>query len=430
SWATASDGVRSGQVLFFTLHHLVVDFVSWRVLLEDLEGLLAGKETKIAAPRSMPFKKWVEAMQSHAAEIDWASAWDDVVGLPSQEALLQVPAIFTAASEEPVVQGTISKDELDAESTKVLFGSALEDIDAEPLDFMAAAVLLALSKRAQQDKIVIGIETHGRHAWDDGLDISRTQGWFTSIFPIMAKVDGSKSGLRSLETVVDARRKTKLSGIEFGLLQRFAENAATSQLFDVPVVVNFHGRFQQFSNDAFFQPPTISKTTWDNTASSIGSAKRISIELSLSDTALAVTVLGPQNLAWTASQDSLKSLASDVTASLRSVIDAAEDAKHTFFPGSRLTLFDWLNDEGLNRLTSKVLPEVQLTTSAVKDVAPASPLQRGLIAETLQSSDGAAYVTWQITRFPASVDAERLRDAVVQIVKETPIFRTRFAFDA
>ncbi|KAK0537533.1 hypothetical protein OC834_000776, partial [Tilletia horrida] len=91
---------------------------------------------------------------------------------------------------------------------------------------------------------------------------------------------------------------------------------------------------------------------------------------------------------------------------------------------------DWLDGPSLDRFKSTVLPEVGLGWDEVEDVAPASPLQRGLIAETMQSKDGAAYITWRITRFQHSIDAERLRQAVVQVVKETPIYRTRFALDS
>ncbi|KAE8240185.1 hypothetical protein A4X13_0g7910, partial [Tilletia indica] len=118
------------------------------------------------------------------------------------------------------------------------------------------------------------------------------------------------------------------------------------------------------------------------------------------------------------------------TSTIRSQADRGAEVRHNLLAKKDQEVSDWLDEHSLNRLMSTVLPSVGLDWEEVEDVAPASPLQRGLIAETMQSTDGSAYVTWRITRFQHSIDAERLRDAVVQVVKETPIYRTRFALDS
>ncbi|KAE8206425.1 hypothetical protein CF319_g9663, partial [Tilletia indica] len=333
----------------------------------DLEGLLDRKETALG-PRSMPFKKWVEAMQARAGSINWAQAWDQVVGLPSRAELSTVPAVFTPAAGKAATQGIISTAELDAQSTTKLFGDVLKHVDAEPVDLMTAAVMMALSKRAGQEKVVVGVETHGRHTWDDALDISRTQGWFTSIFPIMAKIDASQAGLRCLTSVVDARRKTKLSGIEFGMLQRFGTETADSGLFDVPVVVNFHGRGQS-SAQAYFGRVEVEGLQWDNINSHLGSRNRVSVEISGSEK-LHISIFGRDDIEFQSTCESLTDFAANIVEALSVLLTAVNSSSKTFFPASKLTLFDWLDDSGLDRLTEKVLPEVHLTTADVQDVAP------------------------------------------------------------
>ncbi|KAK0518396.1 hypothetical protein OC834_007748, partial [Tilletia horrida] len=91
--------------------------------------------------------------------------------------------------------------------------------------------------------------------------------------------------------------------------------------------------------------------------------------------------------------------------------------------------FDSLDEETIERLKTNVIPGIDMAWDSVVDVAPATPLQRGLISETMRSDSGDAYVTWKISEFGASMDAERLRRALVQMVASRSIMRTRFALD-
>ena len=204
--AVALFRLADGDALFLAAHHLAVDVVSWRILIEDLSGLLAalrdGRTPRLPR-RTCSVQAWAEhqarATGSAALEAErpfWstmlADAPDRVAGPISSrcQAVLAVPPTQAAAVLE--------------------LGQV-----AQPV--LLAAFARALSAGINEAAPVIVLEGHGREPVAEGLDVSRTVGWFTSLFPVRLELVG-RSWEEAVAETVQVLHAVPNRGLGFGLL--------------------------------------------------------------------------------------------------------------------------------------------------------------------------------------------------------------------
>ncbi len=216
---------RSGpgrpQELLWIVHHLLVDAVSWRILLEDLGTALsqvsAGKRVELPK-KTTSFREWAVALDEHAqsdaarAELDhWLSVGEaEAPSLPTD--LESGPDVFSSAKTLSVA--------LDEEQTKALLmevGSAYETrID----EVLLSALALGFSRWTGSETLAVDLEGHGREDVVEGLDLSRTVGWFTTIYPALLTLSGTQSDPgRALKAIKEQVRGIPRHGLGFGLLR-------------------------------------------------------------------------------------------------------------------------------------------------------------------------------------------------------------------
>ncbi|UCM87876.1 condensation domain-containing protein [Streptomyces marincola] len=169
--ATLIDDGSGGRHLVLTAHHLVVDVLSWGVLLDDLRAAgsqLAAGEPVTLPPVPTPYDEWARSAPGHGA----APAEGDAVADPG-------PPPTTYESGTRVAERTF-----DAERTAALLGG-LRDLGAHPADAVLAAAAGAAGAALGRREVQVVMETHGREEEADGdADLSRTVGWFTALVPV------------------------------------------------------------------------------------------------------------------------------------------------------------------------------------------------------------------------------------------------------
>ncbi|HWM02353.1 MAG TPA: amino acid adenylation domain-containing protein, partial [Actinophytocola sp.] len=256
-WFEAGAGQRSRLLL--VAHHLVVDGVSWRILLEDLqaaaEAVVAGEQPDLP-PVGTSYRRWAELL---AANVSAAAAelpvWLDVVR-PGSRQLADRPL-------DPARDVTGTAREL----TRMLPAAATERLLTRlPSAFHATVndVLLTALSVAVADwqarrghgggaDLVVDVEGHGREHLADDVDLTRTVGWFTSIYPVRLGQDsldladffaGGMTVRSALRTVKERIRTLPRNGIGFGML-RYLDPAAAAQLSTMEqpqLLVNYLGR--------------------------------------------------------------------------------------------------------------------------------------------------------------------------------------------
>jgi non-ribosomal peptide synthase protein (TIGR01720 family) len=211
------DGAAS--YLLIVIHHLAVDTISWSVLLEDLETaydqLSTGEE--VSLPRkTTSFRSWTTQLaqfaQSNVIESE-TDYWTSRGALPVTKLPVDHAGANTVASRR-----TISVSLTPAETRAVL-----QDLPAKHRtqinEVLLAAIARAFSAWTETPSLLIDLEGHGREQIIEGVDLARTVGWFTSIFPVVLDLGKSSKPLEALRAVKEQLRAVPNRGIGYGLLR-------------------------------------------------------------------------------------------------------------------------------------------------------------------------------------------------------------------
>lgn len=248
-------GSKGRPRLFLVAHHLVIDGVSWRILLDDLEiayrNVVDGVPVDLGSATT-PFADWAERLVSHVAGgnlDDELEHWAAVLG--ACEPLPVDHARAGQASPAATVQVRLGADETDA-----LLRAAPTAYRTRVNDVLLAALAWALCRWTGTSPACIDLEGHGREDLLDGADLSRTVGWFTTVCPIALEVPerGQTPAWRPLiKSVRRQLRDVPGNGIGFGALRYLGSAAARRRLSAFPgpeVEFNYLGQFDAWSPDA------------------------------------------------------------------------------------------------------------------------------------------------------------------------------------
>ncbi|MEM7482575.1 MAG: amino acid adenylation domain-containing protein [Acidobacteriota bacterium] len=234
--------------LLLAVHHLAIDGFSWRVLAEDLETacrqLAKGEDLRLPL-KTTSFKAWAEAL--HAAAI--GGAFDDERDYWCQQV---ADAPGAEAGSEATGWGRVGEAEqvelrLSATDTAAL----VEEVPKAYDTGVDHAVLAAIGGVLQGDRpepLRVALEGHGRDALAQvrrELDVSRTVGWFTTIFPVTFDLSGADGPLDRLVRVKETLRRVPTGGAGYGALRYLAGDRDGENELAVapaPVLFNYLGR--------------------------------------------------------------------------------------------------------------------------------------------------------------------------------------------
>ena len=206
-WFDYGDG--PGRLLLI-IHHLVVDGVSWRILIPDLQAAYEGRPLP---DKTTAWTSWAARQQDLAAfRKDELPLWRDIVEQPG--------SLLKSTTPQNTRHDSSLAIELTAEETRALIGSAPTTYHANPEDLLLAGLCLGLEKWTEQplsEGILVNLESHGREELIGNADLSRTVGWFTSQYPVRLK---TRNNLRdTLIGIKETLRTIPDHGIGYGLLR-------------------------------------------------------------------------------------------------------------------------------------------------------------------------------------------------------------------
>jgi len=227
--------------LLITIHHLAVDGVSWRILLEDLatavEQLRVGQGIQLTPTTSTP-DAFASRLVEHAKERDSQAELSRWVQKSSIEPF---PRDFEGASSGTVETECHVTVELDSSTTKSLLRDVHRLTETSPFEVMLAALLDSHTQQTGQRGLYLNMEGHGRNVSLD-IDVSRMVGWFTSLYPVLLQTDDSHS---TIDIVKDALQDIPDGGIGFGLSRYLGSADEQSEYRAVPtpeLVFNYLGQ--------------------------------------------------------------------------------------------------------------------------------------------------------------------------------------------
>ncbi|ASK59971.1 non-ribosomal peptide synthetase [Bacillus velezensis] len=212
----------SGDHLLICVHHLVIDGVSWRILLEDLfSGYRQIQETgKITLPmKTASYKEWANALTQYAKNevlSDEIAYWKNISDKSNSTETFKSTQTASGQYKNKVVK-------VDSETTKKLLLEAGKTYKTEINDLLLASLTIAVKEWRNSKYLTIEMEGHGRETIDREIAIDRTVGWFTSVYPII---------LETKDTVEESILETKQTlkqvpnhGIGYGVLRYLGEHS-------------------------------------------------------------------------------------------------------------------------------------------------------------------------------------------------------------
>lgn len=245
-------GAADRHRLLLSAHHMVVDGVSWRVLLEDLAdvyGQLRDGDPVDLGARTTPFPVWAERLTAFTRQGGFADdlkAWVDSVS----DAALSVP-VDLAEGRNDVASQDVVPSELSEEETGLLLSRVPGAFRCRIDDVLLAALGRVLADWTGSGRVLVEKEGHGREDLFEDVDLSRTVGWFTTIYPVLLELPGEADWARTV-TAVKRRTRSAPSGIGFGALRYLDEGPDTEplrRLPELPVSFNYLGRFADGDGD-------------------------------------------------------------------------------------------------------------------------------------------------------------------------------------
>ncbi|EOP55752.1 amino acid adenylation domain-containing protein [Bacillus cereus VD136] len=248
--------LTDGDYLLLSIHHLVVDGVSWRILVEDLksayEAAKKGKEINFP-PKTHSFKEWSLALQSYRESSQLQSEvnyWQTVESKVNDGKLLLPVKEGELYLDPQKVKMSLSKRE-----TEDLLQKASMAYSTEINDLLLTAVGRAVNKMTGQTSLAIHMEGHGREAIVDHVVIDRTVGWFTSTYPVVLEELGDSIGTDISKTKENLRRIPH-HGIGYGILNKLGETVLEG--VEPDLTFNYLGEFQFSQSGEDFSESSLS----------------------------------------------------------------------------------------------------------------------------------------------------------------------------
>lgn len=412
------------QHVFMAGHHLVIDLVSWRVLLEELEELLRGGDL---LPPTLPFQKWSQMQQNHAQTLQL----DRI--LPQ----IEVPPLdfsYWGIQHGDNTYGNAAHEsfELEPSLTSDFVSNCHVAMKTEPVEVLLAALAQSWSAIfSDRPMPAIFNEGHGREPWEANIDISRTVGWFTTLAPIL--VSKTDSLLSTVRSVKDFRRAIPGNGRPY-FAARCLTTAGQKEFtthWPMEISFNYLGQYQQLERaDALLKPldSMAGETREAGGTADVGhDAPRFALfEIS------AIVFKGRLKFAFTFNRhmrhqsqirrwiSACRQICVDM---VQALVDSSPTPTRSDFPLLSLT-------EGHFASMLARLSGLGIHPSNVEDAYPCSSMQEGLlVAQTKSSGFYAALTIHEITVHSGRPDWERLADAWKLVVARHSALRTVFVED-
>ncbi|HIQ21351.1 MAG TPA: amino acid adenylation domain-containing protein, partial [Planctomycetes bacterium] len=238
--------------LLVVIHHLVVDAVSWRILLEDLQqalAALAAGEPVVLPPKTTSVRCWAEKLTQYAKSDEVAEELDFWLAGQHED---RPPLPRDFQGENLCGTSDTVRWRLGAAETRLLLGDAPQAYRTQISDLLLTALAMAITRWTGGDRLHVDLEGHGREPLFEEVDLSRTVGWFTTLFPLRLVLppDGGMGGL--IKGIKEQLRRVPRNGIGYGLLRWLRGHSEIEERLargpQAEISFNYLGQFDQLAD--------------------------------------------------------------------------------------------------------------------------------------------------------------------------------------
>jgi amino acid adenylation domain-containing protein/FkbH-like protein/non-ribosomal peptide synthase protein (TIGR01720 family) len=414
----------SHRYLFMAAHHLVVDVVSWHILLQDLNSacrqIVAGSPIEVV-PENISYPQWASRLAHYAGSRELASQ----LGYWSRN---------LAGGQDFPIDGEGGSNDIASEAQYLLSLSIAETdqllsickkCKASMEEMLLAALLNALQLWFPAERLTLDLEGHGREEIGAGEHPSRTVGWFTAIYPVTFELLGASGMMEMIRLVKLEMRRVPDGGLGYGVLRYLAPTTpgttALSGIATSPLLFNYLGHLsRQTSGD---HPLSLSPL-------SLGAAKSkrnqrthlIEAGARISGGQLRLTLDYSRNFH---SADTISELGDSLRNSLQSVLaQEFEEYSNAWigldFPNAGL------DDAGVSEILTSFR---DAGGREAEDIYPLSSMQEGILFQCALNPGSDLYVMQVSCRLRGELDVDLFRSAWDTLLRHYDVLRASFHSD-
>ena len=414
--------------LLIVIHHLAVDGVSWRILIEDFEQLLEGYakgEEASAGSKTGSYRQWYQGLEEYSKsrslllqENYWKQAREVYEPLPVDKSFEGKARIKDNASKSL---------RLNQAETKQLLQEVPRVYHTEINDILLAALAATLSGWSGRDKVTIGLEGHGRENLPGSVDVSRTVGWFTSLYPVVLDGSKKKTGEANLiKSIKEDLRRVPDKGIGYGVLKyiKGSENLAGKDPWDI--VFNYLGQVDN----------VVRESKWfAGAGESSGAALSPEYEARDKLSLTGIVSAGELTLGWTYSkkyyeEETIDKLGAEFIKNLRDIIahvaELDKQGKRIYTP-SDYGLTEEVSYEELDRFLDQD-HKGSKRKEQIDGLYRLSGLQQGMLFHGLYDGGAGGYIE-QLACDLVDVDLQVLSRSWEEVLRNHSILRSAFYYN-
>jgi amino acid adenylation domain-containing protein/non-ribosomal peptide synthase protein (TIGR01720 family) len=243
-------GANTPARLLIIIHHLAVDGVSWRILLEDVasgcEQAAAGHDEIRLGAKTTSYKEWAERLREYGAgdEVkEQGEYWTGVARRGRQ--VKRLPVDHEGGDNLVSTAGRVDVS-LSREETSALLSEVPAVYRTEINEVLLTALVTALGNWTGERRVLLELEGHGREEIGEGVDVTRTVGWFTTIYPVVLEVSAGAGEGEALKSVKEQVRGVRGRGLGWGLLGEAEEITGV----EAELGFNYLGQFDQMFSES------------------------------------------------------------------------------------------------------------------------------------------------------------------------------------
>ena len=417
-------GASKPSRLPIVIHHLVVDGVSWRILLEDLQTAYEqlSKREQVALPaKTTSFGRWSQKLRKYARSTTLKQElnyWRGQLLKPSNT----LPVDFAGGSNTMASVGHISSH-LSSQETQALLKEVPQIYNTQINDVLLTALVQAFAQWTGESTLLVNLEGHGREDIADEVNLSRTVGWFTSVFPILLSLEDTFDSEDALKKVKEQLRSIPNRGIGYSVLRYLSEEPkVTEELKSLPqaeVVFNYLGQFDQS-----LSPSSLFDLAPESSGLACSPKNKRSHLLEING----MVNQGQLQLKWSYSQNlhdrtTIETLAQYYIEALRSLIAHCQSPDTGGFTPSDFPLAQLKQEE-----LDAALGMVNFENENIEVVYPLSPLQQGMLFHSLDKPASGVYVNQTNWDFYGELNLFAFARAWQQVMDRHPVLRTAFVW--
>ncbi len=419
---------ESENRLLVVIHHLAVDGVSWRILMEDMEKLIAGfiSGAKVdLGPKTSSYRQWYQALEKYSKSN----------GLLSQLAYWQQPVQkYIALPVDNDFEGAVKvKDteritvKLGEAQTRLLLQEIPKVYHTEINDILLAALAKTIGNWSGNKEVVIGLEGHGRENIEEAPDTSRTVGWFTSLYPVLLHLDdaGDEPGL--IKSVKEQLRRVPGKGLGYGVLKYINKEKSLQGSAPWDIVFNYLGQL-----DNTVTGNNLLKLANESTGNSVDEQLDVEEKLAVNGMVQA----GELVLNWTYSQlhfkdETVINLAAAYTSNLQKLVDhciALLQKGVSVFTPNDFGLGSSITYQELDQFLATPFKAGKTRGQVVESMYRLSGLQQGMLFHGLYDNTSGSYMV-QFCCDLVGVDLDAFRKSWDEVIARHTILRSAFYYD-